>query len=230
MSVQEVSPKENTMNIVLLGAPGSGKGTQAQPLAVRYKTPHISTGDIFRQEMEEASPLGLKVQEYVNSGRLAPDELVLEVMTSRLSQPDCLKGFLLDGFPRTVNQAESLDGYLTNAKRPLDKVLYLSLSEAEVIRRLSSRRQCPKCGKVYNVLTKPPKTADLCDVDGGGLYQRDDDHPETIEKRLRVFNDLTEPLIAYYHGLDLLETIKADRPIADVAKEITTILDAFPRG
>ena len=218
------------MNIVLLGAPGSGKGTQAQPLAVRYKTPHISTGDIFRQEMEEASPLGLKVQEYVNSGRLAPDELVLEVMTSRLSQPDCLKGFLLDGFPRTVNQAESLDGYLTNAKRPLDKVLYLSLSEAEVIRRLSSRRQCPKCGKVYNILTKPPKTADLCDVDGGGLYQRDDDHPETIEKRLRVFNDLTEPLIAYYHGLDLLETIKADRPIADVAKEITTILDAFPRG
>lgn len=218
------------MNIVLLGAPGSGKGTQAQPLAVRYKTPHISTGDIFRQEMEEASPLGLKVQEYVNSGRLAPDELVLEVMTSRLSQPDCLKGFLLDGFPRTVNQAESLDGYLTNAKRPLDKVLYLSLSEAEVIRRLSSRRQCPKCGKVYNVLTKPPKSADLCDVDGGGLYQRDDDHPETIEKRLRVFNDLTEPLIAYYHGLDLLETIKADRPIADVAKEITTILDAFPRG
>ena len=199
-------------------------------MAVRYKTPHISTGDIFRQEMEEASPLGLKVQEYVNSGRLAPDELVLEVMTSRLSQPDCLKGFLLDGFPRTVNQAESLDGYLTNAKRPLDKVLYLSLSEAEVIRRLSSRRQCPKCGKVYNILTKPPKTADLCDVDGGGLYQRDDDHPETIEKRLRVFNDLTEPLIAYYHGLDLLETIKADRPIADVAKEITTILDAFPRG
>lgn len=218
------------MNIVLLGAPGSGKGTQAQPLSVRYKTPHISTGDIFRQAMEEASPLGLKVQEYVNSGRLAPDELVLEVMTNRLSQPDCLKGFLLDGFPRTVNQAESLDGYLTNAKRPLDKVLYLSLSEAEVIRRLSSRRQCPKCGKVYNILTKLPKTPDICDVDSGGLYQRDDDHPETIEKRLRVFNDLTEPLIAYYHGLDLLVTIKADRPITEVAKEITAILDPLPRG
>lgn len=218
------------MNVILLGAPGSGKGTQAQPLAVRYKTPHISTGDIFRQEMEEASALGLKVQEYVNSGRLAPDELVLEVMTSRLNQPDCLKGFLLDGFPRTVNQAEALDGYLTNAKRPLDKVLYLSLSEPEVIRRLSSRRQCPKCGKSYNILTKPPKTPDLCDVDGGGLSQRDDDHPETIEKRLRVFNDLTEPLIAYYHGLDLLETIKADRSIADVAKDITAILDGLPRG
>ena len=218
------------MNIVLLGAPGSGKGTQAQPLSVRYKTPHISTGDIFRQEMEKASPLGLKVQEYVNSGRLAPDELVLEVMTVRLSQPDCLNGFLLDGFPRTVNQAESLDAYLTNAKRPLDKVLYLSLSEAEVIRRLSSRRQCPKCGKVYNVLTKPPLTADVCDVDGGKLMQRDDDRPETIEKRLRVFNDLTEPLIAYYHGLDLLETIAADRPITEVAKAITTLLDALPHG
>jgi len=218
------------MNIVLLGAPGSGKGTQAQPLSLRYKTPHISTGDIFRQEMEKATPLGLKVQEYVNSGRLAPDELVLEVMTTRLSQPDCANGFLLDGFPRTVNQAESLDSFLTTAKRPLDKVVYLSLSEAEVIRRLSSRRQCAKCGKVYNILTKPPKTADLCDGDGGKLMQRDDDHPETIEKRLRVFNDLTEPLIAYYHGLDLLATIKADRPIGDVAKEITAILDPLSRG
>ncbi len=218
------------MNIVLLGAPGSGKGTQAQPLSVRYKTPHISTGDIFRQEMEKASPLGLKVQEYVNSGRLAPDELVLEVMTSRLNAPDCLKGFMLDGFPRTVNQAESLDAYLTSAKRPLDKVLYLSLPEAEVIRRLSSRRQCSKCGKVYNILTKPPLKPDLCDVDAGGLFQRDDDHPETIEKRLRVFNDLTEPLIVYYHGLDLLVTIKADRPITEVAKEITAILDPLPRG
>ncbi|MBK8574392.1 MAG: adenylate kinase [Elusimicrobia bacterium] len=218
------------MNIVLLGAPGSGKGTQAQPLSVRYKTPHISTGDIFRLAMEEATPLGLKVQEYVNSGRLAPDELVLEVMTARLNQPDCQKGFLLDGFPRTVNQAESLDGYLINAKRPLDKVLYLSLSEAEVIRRLSSRRQCMKCGKVYNVLTKPPKSSDICDTDAGGLFQRDDDQPETIGKRLRVFNDLTEPLIAYYHGLDLLETIPADRPIAEVAKTITTILDGLPRG
>lgn len=218
------------MNIVLLGAPGSGKGTQAQPLSVRYKTPHISTGDIFRQEMEKATPLGLKVQEYVNSGRLAPDELVLEVMTTRLSQPDCQKGFLLDGFPRTVNQAEALDGYLTSAKRPLDKVLYLSLSEAEVIRRLSSRRQCAKCGKVYNLLTKPPVKADACDVDAGALMQRDDDRPETIEKRSRVFNDLTEPLIAYYHGLDLLETIAADRPISEVAKAITAILDALPHG
>ncbi len=218
------------MNIVLLGAPGSGKGTQAQPLSVRYKTPHISTGDIFRQEMEKATPLGLKVQEYVNSGRLAPDELVLEVMTTRLSQPDCQKGFLLDGFPRTVNQAEALDGYLTSAKRPLDKVLYLSLSEAEVVRRLSSRRQCAKCGKVYNLLTKPPVKADACDVDAGALMQRDDDRPETIEKRLRVFNDLTEPLIAYYHGLDLLETIAADRPISEVAKAITAILDALPHG
>ena len=218
------------MNIVLLGAPGSGKGTQAQPLSVRYKTPHISTGDIFRQEMEKATPLGLKVQEYVNSGRLAPDELVLEVMTTRLSQPDCQKGFLLDGFPRTVNQAEALDGYLTSAKRPLDKVLYLSLSEAEVVRRLSSRRQCAKCGKVYNLLTKPPVKADACDVDAGALMQRDDDRPETIEKRLRVFNDLTEPLIAYYHGLDLLETIAADRPISEVAKAITTLLDALTHG
>ncbi|MBL8024282.1 MAG: adenylate kinase [Elusimicrobia bacterium] len=218
------------MNIILLGAPGSGKGTQAEPLSIRYKTPHISTGDIFREEIENLTPLGLKVQEYVNSGRLVPDELVLEVMTSRLGQPEFEKGFLLDGFPRTVSQAESLDGYLTNVKRPLHKVIYLSLKESEVIRRLSSRRQCSKCTKVYNVLTKPPRVPDLCDVDSGALFQRDDDRPETIEKRLRVFNDLTEPLISYYHGLDLLETIAADRPMAEVTKAISTILDALPRG
>jgi adenylate kinase len=218
------------MNIVLLGAPGSGKGTQAAPLAIRYKTLHISTGDIFREEIENLSPLGLKVQEYVNSGRLVPDELVLEVMTSRLAQPDCEKGFLLDGFPRTVNQAEALDSYLINAKRPLHKVIYLSLKESEVIRRLSSRRQCSKCTKVYNVLTQPPHTPDICDVDSGGLFQRDDDRPETIEKRLRVFNDLTEPLISYYHGLDLLETIAADRPVDEITKSIAAVLDAIPRG
>jgi adenylate kinase len=166
--------KEITMNIVLLGAPGSGKGTQAQSLSVRYKTPHISTGDIFREEMEQMTPLGMKVQEYVNFGRLVPDALVLEVMTQRLNQPDCEKGFLLDGFPRTVAQAESLDEYLRLAKRPLDKVLNLSLSEKEVIRRLSSRRQCVRCGKVYNLMTQPPQMADHCDVDSAGLFQRDD--------------------------------------------------------
>lgn len=218
------------MNIVLLGAPGSGKGTQAKPLSVQYKVPHISTGDIFRQEMTKGTELGLRVQEFVSSGRLVPDELVLEVITARLKLDDCKAGFLLDGFPRTVGQAESLDGVLTGIGKPLEKVLYMNLPEHEVIKRLSSRRQCQKCSKVYNLLTQPPQQPDLCDVDGAALIQREDDRPETIEKRLVVYNNLTEPLISYYRGLGILETIPADRPVSEVAKSITAVLDALPKA
>lgn len=218
------------MNVVLLGAPGSGKGTHAKPLSSRYRVPHISTGDIFRQEMAKGSDLGLKVQEYVSSGRLVPDELVLDVMTARLGQADCAGGFFLDGFPRTVTQAESLDGFLTKTGRPLEKVIYLKVDQSEVVRRLSSRRQCSKCAKIYNVLTQPPKQNDVCDVEGAPLLHREDDRAETIEKRLRVFDDLTEPLISYYHGLGILETIPADRPVEEVAQTLNTVLDALPRG
>ncbi|MBL0059134.1 MAG: adenylate kinase [Elusimicrobia bacterium] len=218
------------MNIVLLGAPGAGKGTQAKFLAQHYRAPHISTGDIFRAEMAKASELGLRVNECVSSGRLVPDDLVMDVMTARLGEPDCQKGFFLDGFPRTVAQAEALDGFLEKSKRPLEKVLYLNLTEAEVVGRLSSRRQCSKCGKVYNLASQPPMLKDVCDVEGAPLSHRDDDRPETIEKRLRVFNDLTEPLISYYHGLGLLETIAAGRPVAEVRGAIAAVLDALPRG
>jgi adenylate kinase len=154
------------MNIVLLGAPGSGKGTQAKPLAQRYHVPHVSTGDIFRREMANSSELGLKVQEFVSSGRLVPDELVLEIVTKRLGEKDCAAGFILDGFPRTVAQAEGLDAFLTKENRPLEKVLYMELAEKEVVRRLTSRRQCPKCGQVYNfqnqfVRNQPTRTHEL---------------------------------------------------------------------
>lgn len=179
--------------------------------------------------MANGSELGLKVQEFVSSGRLVPDDLVLEVMTARLGQSDCAGGFFLDGFPRTVTQAESLDGFLERAGRPLEKVLYLKLDQSEVVRRLSSRRQCSKCGKVYNLLSQPPRQADVCDVEGAALNHRDDDRAETIEKRLRVFDDLTEPLISYYRGLGILETISADRPVAEVAQTMTAVLDALPQ-
>jgi len=217
------------MNIILLGAPGSGKGTQAKPISMGYGIPHISTGDIFRAEINNGSDLGIRVQQFVSSGHLVPDDLVLEVIAKRLGMTDCREGFLLDGFPRTVAQAEALDSVLVNTHRPLDKVLYMSLSEQEVLRRLSSRRSCPKCGKVYNLVTQPPKTLDVCDTDGGALVQREDDRPETVEKRMRVFNDLTEPLISYYHGLGLLDTIEAGLPVADVTQKIKVVLDVLQR-
>ncbi|HNC74257.1 MAG TPA: adenylate kinase [Elusimicrobiota bacterium] len=218
------------MNIVLLGAPGSGKGTQAKPLSVRYGVPHISTGDIFRQEMAKSSDLGLKVQQYVSSGRLVPDELVLEIVTARLAAADCAPGFILDGFPRTVSQAEGLDAFLNGAHRTLDKVLYMDLSEKEVVQRLSSRRSCPKCGKVYNLLTQAPRQADVCDVDGEKIIQREDDRPDTVEKRLVVYNNLTEPLISYYRGLGVLEKISAAQSVADVQRAIFNVLDALPKA
>jgi adenylate kinase len=213
------------MRVVLLGAPGCGKGTQAKQLTVQFRVPHVSTGDIFREEMSKGTDLGNTVKEYVSSGRLVPDELVVEIVAKRLGAPDCAKGFILDGFPRTLSQAESLDRYLTSVDRPLEKVLYMELSEAEVTRRLSSRRQCEKCGKIYNVLSQPPKTADTCDFDGGKLTQREDDQIHTIQKRLVVFNDLTEPLISYYRGLGLLETISAKDPVPQVFAAISAILE-----
>ncbi len=218
------------MNIVLLGAPGSGKGTQAKPLAERYQVPHVSTGDIFRREMTKGSELGRSVQEFVSSGRLVPDALVLEIVSKRLSEADGQRGFILDGFPRTLAQAEGLDVCLAGIKRPLEKVLYMNLSEKEVIRRLSSRRQCPTCGRVYNLLTQPPRQADVCDAEAAKLVQREDDRAETIEKRLVVYSNLTEPLISYYRGLALLETISADQPVAEVAQAMTAILDALPKN
>src|SRR5262245_26070210 len=153
------------MNVILLGAPGSGKGTQAKKLSQKYKIPHVSTGDIFREEIGKSSELGLQVQEYVKSGRLVPDQLTTEIVAGRLAKPDCATGFILDGFPRTVGQAEALDNVLSSSKRQLDKVLYLQLSEADAVGRLSSRRTCDKCGKIYNLATQPPKQPDVCDVD-----------------------------------------------------------------
>lgn len=218
------------MNIVLLGAPGSGKGTQAKPMAQRYQVPHVSTGDIFRREMTNNTELGLKVQEFVSSGRLVPDELVLEIVTKRLSEPDCAKGFILDGFPRTVAQAEALDAYLSKENRPLDNVLYMNLPEKEVVRRLTSRRQCSVCGQVYNLLTQPPAVEGVCDRDSAPLTQRDDDRVDTVEKRLVVYNNLTEPLISYYRGLSVLVTVDASQPVAEVAQAIVGVLDTLPRG
>jgi adenylate kinase len=213
------------MNVVLLGAPGSGKGTQAAEITKRHRIPHISSGGIFRDEIAKKSELGNQVQEYVTSGRLVPDELVVEIVSRRISQPDCRQGFLLDGYPRTVSQAESLDNHLDTIKHKLDAVIHLALSEEEAIRRLSNRRQCEKCGRVYNLASQPPAVADKCDADGAALIQREDDKPETVRKRLMVFNDLTQPLIAYYRGSGVLQTVNGDVPVEKVTQEILALLD-----
>jgi adenylate kinase len=186
------------MRIVLLGAPGAGKGTQAKRIKDKYGVPHISTGDIFRAEIAAGSELGLKVQEYVKSGRLVPDQLVVDIVSGRLAKDDCAKGFMLDGFPRTAGQAEALDAYLASQEKPLDKVLYLKLSEEEAVKRLINR------GKVEG---------------------RADDTPETIKKRMSVFNDLTEPLIAYYHASGILETVNGDASVDDVTAALAGLLD-----
>jgi len=186
------------MHIVLLGCPGAGKGTQAKSIFEAQKATHISTGDLFRAERASGSPLGKNAAEYVKRGTLVPDELVVEMVAAKL---DTIKGgWLLDGFPRNLAQAQALDKYLRSAGSKIDVVLYLALSEKDVVDRLSSRRTCLKCGESFNVVSRKPKTEGVCDSCGGKLIQRDDDTEATIRKRLMVFNDLTQPLVAYYRS------------------------------
>lgn len=212
------------MNIILLGPPGAGKGTQAKRISEKWSMAHISTGDIFREEMAKGTPLGARVQEYVNSGKLVPDDLVVEVVLERLKKDDCAKGFLLDGFPRTLEQAQSLDRHLRKMNREIDLVLNLALQPENVVERLSQRRQCSKCGATYNLRTCPPRQENLCDACGAPLLQRDDDKAETVRKRLMVYQDLTEPLIAYYRGNGNLEAVDAGQEIDAVSRSLNEII------
>jgi adenylate kinase len=186
------------MNLILLGPPGAGKGTQAARIIEKYDIPHISTGDIFRKNIKEETELGKKAQEYMNKGELVPDSLVIEIALDRLGEDDCKEGFLLDGFPRTVEQAEALDKYLSEQGKAVDKVLDIDVPKEELMKRLTSRRVCRSCGATYNVIAIPPKKEGICDDCGGELYQRDDDTAETVENRIEVYNTQTKPLIAYY--------------------------------
>ncbi|MGQ0644488.1 MAG: adenylate kinase [Elusimicrobiota bacterium] len=213
------------MNVILLGAPGSGKGTQAAGLSKKYGMVHISTGDIFREEISKETELGVQVQDYLKSGRLVPDELTVEIVKARLGRPDCRTGFLMDGFPRTVGQAEALDNYLSSVKWKLDAVVSIDLSEEEAVRRLSSRRQCETCKRIYNLQSQPPREPEKCDADGGKLIQREDDFPSTVKKRLMVFQDLTQPLIAYYHAAGIVKTVDGNGPVDQVTRAIHAALD-----
>jgi adenylate kinase len=186
------------MNVILLGYPGSGKGTQAKVLSQKFGLFHVSTGDIFREELAKKTPLGQEVASYMSSGRLVPDKLVLDVLKARLATET--RGLLFDGFPRTVEQAESLDAWFESRSMPLDAVVFINVPEAEVAKRLGDRRTCSGCGKIYNLGSQPPAKADVCDVCGKPLITREDDKPEVILRRLQVYRDQTEPLLAYYRA------------------------------
>ena len=214
------------MRLVLLGPPGSGKGTQAQRLVERYKIPQISTGDIFRQAVRDQTELGKKAKEYMDRGELVPDEVVVGMVEERLGQSDCKNGFILDGFPRTIAQAEALDKLLAGKGEKLDAVLEISVPDEEVVKRLSGRRTCRQCGAMYHIEFNPPKEPGKCDKCGGELYQRDDDKEEVIKSRLQVYHSQTAPLIEYYQKEGLLKKIDGLGGIEEVFARIVDALEA----
>lgn len=204
------------MRAVLVGPPGAGKGTQAQILAEELSIPKVSTGDIFRANVSGGTELGKKAKEFMDRGDLVPDEVTNAMVKDRLAQDDATGGFLLDGFPRNVPQAETLKGMLSDLGTRLDVVLELRVDEEEVVKRLSGRRSCPECGRVYHVEYDAPRSEGKCDNEGAELYQREDDREETIRHRLKVYRDQTAPLVEFYSGEGLLATIAATGPVAEV--------------
>ncbi len=215
------------MRLVLIGPPGAGKGTQAEYLAAHFSVPKISTGDLFRAHVGNDTPLGYQAKQYMDAGQLVPDEVTIAMVEQRLDQPDAADGFLLDGFPRTINQAEALDELLVQRGVKLNVVLELVVETDEVIRRLSGRRTCSGCGKIWHTEFDPTAVEDACDRCGGELFQREDDHPETVAHRLEVYAEQTSPLIEFYAAHGLLVGVDAVGPVEDVTQRAVDSLRAF---
>ncbi len=213
------------MRIIFLGPPGVGKGTQAQHLCKKYNIPQISTGDMFRAAIKEQSLLGKQADAILKAGKLVNDAVTLGLVKERLQKTDCKGGFLLDGFPRTIPQAEGFDKVLKEMQQKLDAVISLVVDEATLIKRLSGRRSCPKCSAVFHVETNPPKKKDVCDKCGEKLVQREDDKPETIRKRMETYRTLTSPLSAYYQKKKMLHEVNGNQAIEVVFEEIVNILE-----
>ena len=212
------------MKIIMLGAPGAGKGTMASRLSERFGLPHISTGDIFRENIKNGTELGKKAKSYMDQGLLVPDELTCELVTDRIGQDDCKKGFILDGFPRTINQAEALTDALGKKGQQIDYAVNVIVSDEKIVSRMSGRRVCPKCGASYHLVTLPPKAEGICDKCGSELTQRADDDAETVKKRLNIYHEQTEPLIAYYNNLGIIVEIPGDKNADEEVAKIAPLL------
>lgn len=212
------------MKLILLGPPGAGKGTQAKMLAERFSIPQISTGDILRAAVKEGTPMGLKAKEFMDAGALVPDNVVVGIVRDRLLEPDCDSGFILDGFPRTVAQADALNVALDSMGKQLDRVVSLKVDSEALVERLTGRRTCKECGKGFHISFEPPQKPGLCDECGGGLIQRDDDKEETIRKRLDVYVEQTSPLIKYYQKTGILLELDGMQPISLVQQQMLSLL------
>ncbi len=203
-----------------MGLPGAGKGTQAEKIVEKYDIPHISTGDMFRLAIKEGTALGKEAKSYMDKGELVPDKVTIGIVRERLSKPDCQKGFLLDGFPRTIAQAEALENLLTDMEDSLDYVLHIDVPKEQLIERLTGRRICPTCGATYHVVFNPPKEDGKCDHDGSELIQREDDQPETVRKRLEVNVEQSQPLLDFYQEKGYLVSFEGDKDINEVFQDI----------
>lgn len=215
------------MKIILLGPPGAGKGTQAKSISNKYSIPHISTGDIFRKNISEKTPLGIEAKSYIDKGHLVPDELTIDIVQDRLEQEDCKNGFLLDGYPRTVSQADALKNFLQEKGEKLDTALLIMVPKEYIIDRMTGRRVCLSCGASYHVKFNPTKVEGKCDICGSAVIQRDDDCEETVNERLEIYDAQTQPLIDYYKKQDLLSEVDGTQAINDVFKNICGILGAI---
>jgi adenylate kinase len=217
------------MNLILLGPPGAGKGTQAQMIVERYHIPQISTGDILRKAVKEGTPLGKKAKAFMDQGQLVPDEVVIGIIDGRLRAPDCNPGFILDGFPRTIAQAEALQPILNKMGKSIDHVINIEVDTEELVRRLTGRRTCKNCGAMFHILFHPPKGEGICDRCGGTLYQREDDKEETIRIRLNEYQRQTAPLIQYYQLKNCLRSIQGVGGQEEIFERIVRLLDMTSR-
>ncbi len=212
------------MKIIMLGAPGAGKGTQAKMIAEKYHVPHISTGDIFRANIKEGTALGVEAKTYMDQGLLVPDELTVKILLDRVAKPDCAEGYVLDGFPRTIPQAQVLDEALEKLGEHIDFCIDVEVPDEHIVKRMSGRRACLKCGATYHVEHVPPKKEDQCDICGSQLVLREDDRPETVENRLKVYHEQTQPLIEFYQKKGVLKTVDGTAEVQDVFAAIAKIL------